>query len=330
MSDEGNGRSLSGVLLTAFGGPHGLEDVGEFMASLMGREPSAELVERARRKYLTIGGKSPLPEIAADLVEGLHKELASGGFDVPVAVGMRYWTPWIAESVAWLAEVGVRRVVMVPLSPFESKVSTGAYREAVKAAVAEHPGMEVVEAAPYNLDDRFVTMLADEADYVLSGMPQETRKLLVFTAHSLPLSDLVDDDPYVRDLRATVEAVADRSALPEGSEGEVPFMPGVATLGSFGDGADWLLAYQSKGAKPGEWLGPDLVDVIEAAAGAGYEGIAVSPVGFVTDHMETLFDIDVVAAGKAVELDLEFERTAVPNADERMLKVLSAAVTPLL
>ena len=319
--------STVGVLITAFGGPDRLESVGPFMRNLMGREPSAEMVERAQRKYAAIGACSPLPGLAARLAEGLELRMAEAGRSADVRVGMRYWRPPIAGSFAELVDGGARRVVALSLSPFESAVSSGAYRSAVAEAAGLHPGVEVTEAPSFFDAPDFIAALAQGARDACERL-DASNPFVVFTAHSLPADDAERDPAYVVQLRATAAAVAASIGLPAGRN-EVDL---VSVQPAFGHGGDhpWVLAYQSRGMAPGRWLGPAIEEVIEAAAASGHDGIAACPIGFATDHMETLYDLDVVAAEKAREAGLAFVRAAVPNASPLLVEALFLQVDSVL
>lgn len=314
-----------GVLLTAFGGPDTLDAVGPFMARLMGREPSEELVERARAKYEAIGGKSPLTDIARSVAQLLESELARRGHPVPVRVGMRYWGPFIADSVNGLISIGVNRVVMVSLSPFESKVACGAYRAAAGEALVEADIQGICETPALHTAPEYREFLGHACRAALDASPGE-KPLVVMTAHSLPEADLVEDDPYVVGLHEVAAAVAELAELCEpGDIGDVKLQD-ITTFGCLGGRAPWVLAYQSKGARPGAWLEPDLDAVVVSAAAAGYDTIVTCPIGFATDHMETMYDLDIVAAGAAVERGLRFVRACVPNDDELLIAALAGLV----
>ncbi len=322
--------SASGVLLTAFGGPDCLEAVGPFMCNLMGREPSDEVLERARRKYMTIGGASPLVPIAESIAQALEVALVSTG-PVPVAVGMRYSEPSIPRAMHSLAARGVTRFVTLSLSPFEFRVSSGAYREAVAEAGRDLPGVEVVEAPMLHDAEGFRVFLTEACGEAIRELGEQAKPLVVFTAHSLPEGELEVDDPYVRELRRVADEVARGAGL--GKAGEIADdgrLPGVATFGNLGGVRPWVFAYQSKGARPGAWLGPDIGEVADAAAQAGYSGMAVCPLGFVTDHMETLYDLDVVVADAVFSADMDFARAAVPNDAPILIEAMVELVRPLL
>ncbi len=323
----------TGIVLLGFGGPDSIESVQPFMCNLMGRVPAPELVDRICGNYESIGGKSPLAGIASSIAEGLHARLAALGHDVPVRVGMRYWHPYIAEALDELAGLGCDRIVTVSLSPFESKVASGAYREAIEEAVlADGLGhLEVVEAPLVSTLPQFADFLAESTRVALGTLPDAGSCLVAFTAHSLPESDLVDDDPYVAGLQATASAIAERLGWAAGQDGAgAGLLEGSVAFGTIEGAQPWLMVYQSKGARPGAWLGPALDELIEASTGAGVRSLVVCPIGFMTDHMETLFDLDTVAADQAAEAGIAFVRAPVPNADDLVLQALAGGVAELL
>lgn len=320
----------TGVLLTGFGGPDSLEAVGPFMCNLMGREPSAELVDRVCKRYLAIGGKSPLAEIAAEIAKRLEVGLADIGSPMPVAVGMRYWDPYIEDALAQLKGAGCDKVVVVSLSPFESKVAHGAYREAITAGAEAIGGIEIIEAPLVSSLPEFPDFFASVIAAALTDMQPNEGAIIAFSAHSLPESDLVEGDPYVAGLQQTADAIADRLGLPQGAAGAgSPMFAEFRTYGSSVAPRAWYLVYQSKGNRPGAWLEPDLDDLVDAAAAAGVPAIIVCPIGFMTDHMETLYDLDIVAAGKAMDVDVEFVRVPVPNQDDALIDAIAAMVARL-
>ena len=329
---SGTTGNRTAVMIVGFGGPDCLGSVRPFMCNLMGFEPSDELVQRVERRYLTIGGASPLPAIASELAQALEARLVRQGHEVPVVLGMRYWAPLIGDTLHGLYEHGFRRVVAVSLSPFESKVATGAYRQAYEEALEGLEGMEIVEAPPLHTLSGFGGLLVGGAAEALTEVKEHKPALLVFTAHSLPLDDLDEDDPYVPALRGLVDRLAAILQMGEGSEldGTDSRLPGIEAYGCLDEPQPWLFAYQSKGNRPCEWLGPDLDDVVDVAIEGDYQAVVVAPVGFATDHMETVYDLDVVVAGKVLDAEMEFARAAVPNADELLVESIADAVVPLL
>jgi len=320
----------TGVLLTGFGGPDSLDAVRPFMCNLMGREPSDELVERVRRRYLAIGGSSPLVEIATEIAQGIEGELDELGSPMPVVVGMRYWDPYIVDALAHLKDKGCEKVITVSLSPFESKVAHGAYREAIEEAAGSLGGLTIVEAPLVSTLGEYAAFFAGSVAVSLTDLEPNEGIIIVFTAHSLPETDLIADDPYVVGLRQTANSVALGLGLNEGHLSPFAMLGGLEAFGSAEQPRAWFLAYQSKGNKPGGWLGPDVEDIIAAVAGSQVKGLVVCPIGFMTDHMETLYDLDIVAAGKALDADLEFVRAVVPNAHPTLLRQIAESVAKLV
>jgi ferrochelatase len=319
--------SKSGVLITGFGGPDSLDAVAPFMCNLMGREPSDELVERVCRRYLAIGGSSPLPEIAGSIAVKLAEALESSQRPMPVEVGMRYWHPFIETAIGRLKEQGCDRVVTVSLSPFESKVASEAYREAVAEAAAALGGIEVIEAPLISENPEFVDYLASSTAAAITDVEPNEGAIIAFTAHSLPLSDLVDDDPYVTGLERVAQRVAERLGLEDGHEGAGEGMfENFRAFGSHARPRAWYLVYQSKGERPGAWLGPDLDALIDACAEGSVPALVVCPIGFVTDHMETLYDLDIVAADRALAADIEFIRAPVPNDFDGLVDAIALSI----
>lgn len=345
----------TGVLLTAFGGPGELGEVESFMRSITGVDPTDEMLAEARRKYLTIGGFSPLPAMAERIAAQLERSLNDlergaaedddGGtlgmwsgsmasvrtqeeVRVPVEVGMLHSEPSIASSVARLVDRGVRQIVHVSLSPFEAAATTGAYREAIENALQSHPGIRLVESALYHRSDQFVSLYADNLGEALNDVDIIANKaIVVFTAHSLPSADVEADPAYVTQLRETAAAVAAGAGL--GDPSGFDAVEGIDAFGGPGVTAPWLLAFQSRGRR-GEWIGPDLGEVIDAAIEAGYAAVVVCPIGFAVDHMETLYDLDVAAADRLLSADREFARVPAPNAEARMIEALASAVRKVL
>ncbi len=346
----------TGVLLTAFGGPDCLDSVAPFMCSIMGTEPSEQMLTEAQRKYLTIGGFSPLPAMAERIAAQLERVLNGislaevtdddggtlglwGGamaslrttesVRIPVAVGMLHSEPSIEGAVARLVDAGARQIVVASLSPFEAAATTGAYLEAVTTALDAHPGVRLMESASYHRSDDFIGLYADNLNEALHEADILANKgIIIFTAHSLPVSDIEADPSYVDQLRESAAAVAAGAGL--GDPSGFHALPGIEAFGGPGVTAPWLLAYQSKGRRGGEWLGPDLDDVIDAAIAGGFAVVIVCPVGFAVDHMETLYDLDVKAADRVLSAEKEFVRVAVPNADPKYIEALAGAVRKVL
>lgn len=318
----------TGILIVGFGGPTSLEAVGPFMENLMGRAPSEELLAQVRTRYLAIGGASPLPEIASSIADKLAEKL---GGKVPVAVGMRYWHPFIEDSMRGLVEAGCDRLVVVSLSPFESKVAQQAYRDEIARVAAVLGDIEIVEAPLISEMPVFVDYMAGGLATAISDIEPSEGAIVAFTAHSLPEDEFASDDTYVQSLRRVASAVAAETGMSDGEDGAgAPMFEKFKAFGSSSRPRAWYLVYQSKGRKPGKWLGPELDELIDAAAEAGVKGIVVCPIGFATDHMETRYDLDIVAADRALGLDIEFVRSPVLNDDHRLIDAIAEAISGLV
>ncbi len=312
------------VLLLAYGGPEKIAQVREFMCELIGEEPSDELCTRIERRYLAIGGGSPLPELARTLAADLAEQLNLLNLDLIVDTAFRYTKPSIGDTVRRMYDAGVRRIIAVSLSPFESKTTTEAYRAELEEAAEGLEGLEVVGAPLISMLRQYVDAHVGGLATALHELPRESdpKVPVVFTAHSLPLADLEDpaNDPYVSGVRNVAEAAANLLGLAQGSEfSDDPALPGISSYGSLSGERPWLIAYQSKGKRGGEWLGPDLGDVIDAIVASQYEGVAISPIGFALEHLETLYDLDIEAADRLLEADLLFARGGVPNNDPELV-----------
>lgn len=301
-----------GVILLAFGGADSPEAVEPFMTNLMGgRIPPPPLVTKIKERYALIGGRSPLPAITGRQAEALELALNSTAVDngaarYKVVVGMRYWHPFIAEALAGLAQAGIKQVVAVSLAPFYSRVSTGAYEAEVKRVLAEaNYGMEVFFAGGWHNQPKFISASADRVKEALQKFPEDRREYVqvIFSAHSLPVGHIEAGDPYVEQFTATVAGVARESGL-----------------------AEWHIAYQSKGGGQGEWLGPSVEDVMDKLAATGHKEVLVAPVGFVSDHIETLYDIDIAQKRHAESRGLVFQRTEALNTSPEFIAALTAVV----
>jgi ferrochelatase len=273
----------------AYGSPSRPEDVPAYFADIRGGRPVssgavAELVERYRR----IGGRSPLNEITERQRAALERELG-----IPVYVGMKHWTPHIAEAAERALGDGAERVVGLVLAPHFSRISIGGYHRQLEEALAGRA--ELVFIASYHAYEPLVDLLAERVS--------DTDAHVVFTAHSLPERILADGDPYKDQLLETSRLVADKAGV-----------------------GSWSFAFQSASATGEPWLGPDILDELERLHAEGVGKVLVAPIGFVADHLEILWDIDTEAREKAAELGLELDRTESLNDDPGFIRVLAGLV----
>jgi ferrochelatase len=277
------------VVLMAYGSPSSAEDVRPYLEDVRGGRPvSDEAVAELAERYRRIGGRSPLDDVTEAQRAALERELG-----LPVFVGMKHWRPRIAEAVEAALAAGATRVVGLVLAPHYSRLSVGEYRERLEAALAERAELVLVES--WHDDATFVDVLADRV--------RGTDAWVVFTAHSLPERILGDGDPYQEQLLETSRLVAERAALER-----------------------WSFAFQSASPTGEPWLGPDVLDELERLAAEGERKVLVAAVGFVSDHLEILWDIDVEAREKAGELGLELARTESLNDDPLFIRALAGLV----
>ena len=316
----------AGVLLAGFGAPGSLDAVGPFMRSLTGRDLPDVALARVKARYEAIGGASPLGRIAAELAEAVSAALRGSGCPLLVEVGMRYSEPLIEGAVGRLLAAGAEQIVIVALSPHVARVTHGEYRSAVEAAAGD--SAVVIEARPLSELAAYARLHTHAAAAALESASSTPG--VVFAAHSLPLADVAEDDSYVRGVEASASEVARALGLGAGATSEV--LPRLTAFGAPGGASTppWLVAYQSEGIRGGEWLRPTLGDVIDAVAAAGHDGVVVVPIGFATDHMETLYDLDIVARERALDAGIAYVRSAVPNAAQELARAIADDVCSLV
>ncbi|MGE5174669.1 MAG: ferrochelatase [Betaproteobacteria bacterium] len=289
------------IILIALGGPRNLNEVGPFMAAFMGRPAPPPVVSAVIERYKLIGGKSPLPEIVKAQAAALEKELGNA---YRVYESFRYSKPIVPESFDKAIKEGARRVIALSLSPFANEVTTGAYKSACE-------GLGSGETCP-----RFIASWHDNPlfikawqEHVFQGLKRfwtgrQKHVVVIFTSHSIPVRYITAGDPYKQQVEETVKLVVDSIDIRQ-----------------------WRVAWQSKGARTTEpWLEPEVEPTLDAIAKEGYEAVLEVPIGFTCDHMETLYDIDIVHRAHAKKLGLEFERAESLNTSPLFIKALADIV----
>lgn len=278
------------VLLTAHGTVEHLHELPEFLARIRhGRPAPPALVAEIERRYSLIGG-SPLLRVTMQ-----QAELLASALGVPVFVGMRLWRPELGEALLAALGRGVKRLCVLPLAPFSVHVYANAAERARAELGAE---LELVTAAPFGSSPEFV---AAQADTIAPYLRANSKQGLVLTAHSLPMSVVNAGDPYHEQVAASARAIAERLGRP------------------------CVLAYQSQGADGGAWLGPDLRQVLTELKSQGLSEVVIAPVGFLSDHVETLYDLDIEARAWAGELGLGFARVPALNTAPALISALEQA-----
>ena len=296
------------VLLIAFGGPERPEDIRPFLEIVTaGRRIPPERIEEVAHHYEAIGGRSPLNDLTQRQAGGLRRALEQDGIELPVYVGMRNWHPFLLETLGEMRDRGHRRALGIILSSFQTEASWERYVADVAAAREKlGPGApEVSYAAPFGDRPLFVDAMVERAAAALDRVPARARAnaLLVFTAHSVPAA-MASGSPYSRQFEAVALAIAGRLDHPR-----------------------WQIAYQSRSGAPGDsWLEPDISDVLRGAKGQGIEDAVIVPIGFVCDHVEVLYDLDVEARAVAAESGVRLHRAETANDHPAFIAMLADLV----
>ncbi len=282
------------VLLMAYGGPSSLGDVEPYLLDVRGGRPtSPELVAEVRHRYEVIGGRSPILPITQAQGAALAGELG-----VPVYTGMRHWHPYIADAVAQIVADHHRRLVAIVMAPHYSTMSVGAYEKALLKAAGARIDIALVRS--WGQHPLFLGVVAAHLTQALQRFPDSSAVTVVFTAHSLPRRILAAGDPYPDQLQASAAALAGKLGL-----------------------SSWELAYQSAGATSGPWLGPDAGEVLARLAAEGRRDFVIAPIGFVCDHVEILYDVDVAYQAVARRLGVRLERMRSLNEDSMLIACLA-------
>ena len=267
----------------AYGSPSELSDMRAYLEDIRGGRPASdEAVEELTERYRRIGGRSPLDDVTEATRAALEREL-----ELPVFVGMKHWQPRIAEAADRAVAGGADTVVGIVLAPHYSKLSIDGYRERLEEALGDRAELRFV--ASWHTHEPYLAVLVDRV--------RGTRAHVVFTAHSLPARILDEGDPYRDQLLETSQLIAERAGL-----------------------GSWSFAFQSESPTGEPWLGPDILDELDSLHARGIERVLVCPIGFVSDHLEILWDIDVEARERAAELGLELDRIESLNDDPAFVR----------
>ena len=279
-----------GVLLLAHGAPERVEDVESYLNFVRGGRPgSPQVVEEVRHRYEAIGGSSPLLRWTRAQADALERLLG-----VPVFFGMRNWHPFIRETMDRVRESGVERLAAICLAPQYSELSVGLYiKRTEEARTAAGVTADIAWAKSFHVEPLLVEAFAEKLAPLAAG------RRVLFTAHSLPEKALANGDPYDRETRATAAAVANQLGLNE-----------------------WDFAYQSQGMTDDRWLGPTVESVLEDYAASGVQDVVLDPIGFVCDHVEILYDIDVQFRDFAKARGIDLVRPESLNGSETFTRAL--------
>lgn len=299
------------VLLISFGGPGSRDEIRPFLRNVLrNRQIPERRFEAVVTHYEQFDGVSPLTEITMRQAAGLRARLASGDPPLPVYVGMRNWHPFLEDTLLEMSQAGVQRVLGITLAPHHCYSSCGQYKQNVVTArqhlrrVAEKD-IEITYVGGWHDHPRFIEAHAAHISDALSGLPREVRNdaRIVFTAHSIPQS-MADVSRYEAELNDSARRIAESL-----------------------NRSSWTLVYQSRSGRPQDpWLGPDVCEYLKAERERGLRAVVLSPIGFVADHVEVLYDLDQEAAAVCREIGLEMTRAAATNDDPLFLDMLADVV----
>jgi protoporphyrin/coproporphyrin ferrochelatase len=299
------------VLIVSFGGPQGMADIRPFLANVLrGRRIPPERVEEVAHHYEHFGGVSPITELTRQQAAGLQDRLARAAMPLPVYVGMRNWHPYLADTLREMSDAGVRRAIGLIAAAQHSYSSCQQYKDNVADARAAlrasgRPDIELTWVESWFDHPLFVEANAAHVRDARQRLPAtlQSQARLIFTAHSIP-TPMADASQYREQLHAGAALVAERASM-----------------------ADWVLVYQSRSGRPQDpWLEPDICDYLRREHANGLRAAVISPIGFVCDHVEVLWDLDREAADVCRELGVAMVRAEAANADPRFIDMLADVV----
>lgn len=289
----------------SYGSPNSLDEVEAYYTHIrQGRKPSREEVEDLIQRYVAIGGRSPLLEISERQAKALEKKLNEDGLQARVYVGMKHWHPFIAEAMKRIYGDGVTSLVAIPLAPHYSAMSTGGYKAAVHKSVEElgaRVNLRFIEN--WHLNPWLLSSWKKLIEDGLSKFSTGIDVFVLFTAHSLPQKFLQPRDPYRSKLLETSAELAEMLSIRK-----------------------WDLAFQSASSTDERWLEPSIFEKLVEISKRGAEDVLVAPIGFVADHLEILYDIDVEASQVAQNIGLRLRRTNLPNDSPLFIGALASLV----
>ncbi|TCS74642.1 ferrochelatase [Effusibacillus lacus] len=291
-----------------YGTPRNLDQVEEYYTHIRrGRKPEPELLQDLIDRYQAIGGVSPLNKITDDQIEGLGRILNGNGDGVTYRMysGKKHIAPFVEDAVRQMVEDGIREAVGFVFAPHYSTMSIAKYIEAAEKGVEQYGGPRIHYVRQWHLQPLYLDAMERRLRDALSHFSEAERPgvKVLFTAHSLPERILKMNDPYPDQIRESAAAIAQRAGH-----------------------SNWGTAWQSAGRTPEPWLGPDILDVLRELAEQGTDNVVICPFGFVADHLEVLYDIDIEAQALAKEVGIKLVRTAMLNADEDFLRALATVV----
>jgi len=300
---------LPAIILMAYGSPSSLDEVGDYLAQVRGgRGSSPDEIEHLKQRYQRVGGQTPLLQITKSQADVLQKKLIADGAPARVSFGMKHWHPFVEDVVEKISIDSPPILVGLALAPHYSSLSIGGYEDSVRRGLArKHSKVPFVMVKSWHTEPSLITALSTRVSNMLKEIAGSGGTMVVFTAHSLPLRVVSDDDPYQAQLLETSQLVANEAHV-----------------------TNWDFAFQSASGPTGTWLGPSLKEKITEFSNKGITRILVCPVGFVSDHLEILYDLDVEARDYANSRGVVLSRTLSLNDDPMFIEALARVAKPIL
>jgi protoporphyrin/coproporphyrin ferrochelatase len=305
--DRDNG--IPAIILMAYGSPDSLDEVADYLAQVTGgRGSNPAEVEHLKQRYQRVGGRTPLLQITKAQAESLDKKLVAEGIRTRVSFGMKHWHPFVEDVVEKIDLDNPPALIGLALAPHYSKLSIGGYEDSVRRGLAKkNSNTRFIMVKDWHTQPSLITALSSRVKNSLREMRDSGGTMVVFTAHSLPIRAVSKDDPYQSQLLETSKLVAEEAKV-----------------------AEWDFAFQSASGPPGTWLGPSLKEKISELSRNGTKRVLVCPVGFVSDHLEILYDLDVEAKEFAESHGIVLDRTPSLNDDPGLIEALGSTVRPIL
>ena len=294
----------------AYGSPNSLSEVEPYLLQVKGgRQSTPEQVERLKERYRQVGGRTPLLQITRAQAVGLKNRLRLQGFDLPVYFGMKHWNPFIEDVVQDIVHNGSNSIIGIALAPHYSQLSIGGYEAAIlKGLAKENSKISFTTVKSWYKQEQLINALARRVSNSIESIRGESDCVVLFTAHSLPKNAVGPDDPYQAQLQESSRLVAKIAGVDQ-----------------------WSFAFQSAGEPREAWLGPQILEEItRLAKEEGFSKTVVCPIGFVSDHLEILYDLDIEAKQHAKALGAKLERTASLNDDPEFIDALASVTTSAL
>ena len=305
----GRNNGMPAVLLMAYGSPNTLDEVADYLVQVRGgRGSGLNEIERLKHRYQRVGGRTPLLQVTKAQAEALENKLVEEGLPARVSYGMKHWRPFVEDIVERIDRDNPPAIIGLALAPHYSKLSIGGYEDSVRRGLARKPSKtQFVMVKSWHRQPSLVKALSSRVRNSLHKIGGSGETIVIFTAHSLPVRAVSKDDPYQSQLLETSKLVAEEANV-----------------------AEWDFAFQSASGPPGAWLGPSLREKLSELSRCGAKRILVCPVGFVSDHLEILYDLDIEAKEYAESLGLAFARTRSLNDDPGLIEALATVVRPII